>query len=94
MTVKTARGAAVSEPDAAPAAQENPLPKLEAQPAPEAVPAGFPMPLDAFCAALSGEDKRSTLIAAFHHDETANDRLFDTDAAYRARYVALARRPA
>lgn len=67
---------------------------IEGQPMPGAPEHEFPMELDEFCALLSKTDRRVELIAVFHHLERASGVARDTATNYRARYAAVATRPA
>jgi hypothetical protein len=51
------------------------------------------IPLDEFCARLSREDKRVSLIGGFHFDERKNGRVKDTHEAYSQRFAQYAQRP-
>lgn len=50
--------------------------------------------LDEFCARLSENEKRYTLIAGFHSGEIKARRLRDTASAYEARFAAFINQPA
>lgn len=57
-------------------------------------PDDFPIGINEFCIRLSGEDRRVEMIGAFHCAEQAAGRMKDTDAQYRARFVAFCSAPA
>lgn len=50
--------------------------------------------LDEFCLRLSNSDKRVELIAAFNHVEGKDNRIKDTETAYRSRFDAFINAPA
>lgn len=50
--------------------------------------------LDEFCARLSENEKRYTLIAGFHASEVKARRLRDTSEAYANRFAAFLKQPA
>lgn len=70
--------------------------KTETQPTAAAAAPGdtFALPLSEFCTRLSSTDKRVELIGAFNYVETQADRIKDTEANYRARFLAFTNQPA
>ena len=72
---------------------ETKSPSSSAAPALAAPAASATMPLNEFCMALSGRDRRVELIAAFAHLERAAGNLNDTSAAYAERFAAVGARP-
>jgi hypothetical protein len=69
---------------------------LEKPAAPEASPAPMeiPLSLDEFCQNFSMQERRVTLLGAFHFEMKRQKRLFDLDSVYRAAFAAFVTAPA
>ncbi len=64
------------------------------KPAAPPAPMEIPMSLDEFCQNFSVQERRVTLLGAFHFEMKRQKRLFDLDSVYRAAFVAFVTAPA
>lgn len=62
--------------------------------APAEAATSFDLTVDEFCTRKSATDKRVELLAGFYSDERREGRVKDSEAAFEARYVKFANRPA
>lgn len=63
-------------------------------PEPEVPLAAIPLSLDEFCKNFSRQERRVTLLGAFHFEMKRQKRLTDTDSNYRAAFAVFITAPA